>query len=113
MPNFIFSYQQPAGYMTRTDEETTAKWVAFFETIADSIVDPGQPVFARTAIGQVGNGTQLGGYSVVEAPSLEHAVSLAEHCPTLTYGGGVQVGQLAELPPDHPASRLKERLANR
>ena len=112
MPKFIFSYQQPAGYMTRTDEEITAKWVAFFETIGDRIVDPGQPVSERTALGAVGAGTQLGGYSVVEAASLQDAASLAEHCPTLTYGGGVQVGQLAELPPDHPASRLKERLAS-
>jgi hypothetical protein len=113
MPHFIFSYQHPAGYTTRTDEETTAKWVAFFETIGESIVDPGQPVFERTAIGEIGTGTQLGGYSVVEAASLDDAVSLAQHCPTLTYGGGVQVGQLAELPADHPASRLKERLASR
>ena len=52
MPNFIFSYQQPAGYMVRTDEETTAKWVAFFETIGEAVVDPGQPVFERTALGE-------------------------------------------------------------
>ena len=70
MSKFIFSYQQPAGYMVRTDEETTAKWVAFFETIGDTIVDPGQPVFERTALGETGTGTQLGGYSVVEAASL-------------------------------------------
>jgi len=113
MPNFIFSYQQPAGYVIRTDEETTAKWVAFFETIGDTLVDPGQPVFERTALGETGTGTQLGGYSVVEAASLADAVSLAEHCPTLTSGGGVQVGQLVELPPEHPASQLEARLATR
>ena len=113
MPKFIFSYQQPAGYMVRTDEETTAKWVTFFETIGDTIVDPGQPVFERTALGETGTGTQLGGYSLIEAASLADAVALAEQCPTLTYGGGVQVGQLAELPPEHPASQLKAQLASR
>jgi hypothetical protein len=108
---FIFAYQHPAGYETRTDAETTAKWVGFFETIGQSIVDPGQPVFERTTIGNAGAGTQLGGYSIIETTSLDDAVALAKHCPTLTYGGGVQVGELAELPPDHPASQLKARLA--
>ena len=81
MPNFIFSYQQPAGYMVRTDEETTAKWVAFFETIGGAVVDPGQPVFERTALGET-TGTQLGGYSVVEAASrLAESSSLLENRP--------------------------------
>jgi len=112
MPKFIFAYQQPAGYVTRTDADIAAQWAGFFETIGDSIVDPGQPVFERTAIGEVGPGTQLGGYSVVEAGSLEDAIALAQHCPTLGYGGGVHVGELAELPPEHPASQLKARLAS-
>jgi hypothetical protein len=42
---------------------------------------------------------------------LAAAVALAKHCPTLSYGGGVQVGELAERPPEHPASQLKARLA--
>ena len=105
------AYQHPAGYLTRTDAEITAQWVGFFQSIGENIVDPGQPVFERTAIGDVGTGTQLGGYSVVETGTLEDAVALAKHCPTLTYGGGVQVGELAELPPEHPASQLKARLA--
>jgi hypothetical protein len=111
MPKFIFTYQHPAGYTTRTDPEISAQWGGFFETIGERVVDPGQPVFERTAIGKVGTGTQLGGFSVVEASSLEDAVALATHCPTLTYGGGVQVGELAELPPEHPASKIKARLA--
>ena len=53
MPKFIFAYQQPAGYVTRTDADITAQWVGFFDTIGDSIVDPGQPVFERTVIGEV------------------------------------------------------------
>lgn len=112
MPTFIFAYQHPAEYVIRRNPEITAQWVEFFETIGNSIVDPGQPVFERTAIGEVGTGTQLGGYSVVEAASLEDAVALAKHCPTLGYGGGVQVGELAQLPPEHPAAQFKARLTN-
>jgi hypothetical protein len=112
MPTFIFAYQHPAGHVMRTDAEITAQWVAFFETIGNRVADPGQPVFERTAVGEVGAGTQLGGYSIVEAETLEDAVALAQHCPTLGYGGGVQVGELAVLPPEHPASQLKVRLAS-
>ena len=113
MPKFILSYQQPRGYTMRTDDDTTASWMAFFETIGDHVVEPGQPVFQQTELGATGDGTQLGGYSIVEAASLEDAVALAKHSPTLSNGGGVQVGELADLPPEHPASQLKARFANR
>ena len=111
MPTFIFAYQHPAGYVTRTDPDISAQWAEFFEAMGEHIVDLGLPVFERTAVGEIAAGTQLGGYSVVEASSLEDAVAFAKSCPTLSYGGGVQVGELAELPPEHPASQLKARLA--
>jgi hypothetical protein len=109
-PKFIFTYHQPAGYVPGSDSDAMAAWEGFFAEIADSVADPGQPVFARTALGEVGSSTQLGGYSVINAEDFEHAIALAKACPTLSYGGGVQVGLLAELPPDHAASRLKERV---
>jgi hypothetical protein len=94
-----------------SDNNAIAAWEGFFEQIGESVVDPGQPVFERTTIGEVGTTTQLGGYSVVNAGNLDQAVALAKGCPSLQHGGGVQVGELAELPPDHAASRLRERLA--
>ena len=110
MPKFIFTYHQPGGYVPGSDNNVLAAWQEFFEQIGDSVIDPGQPVFERSSVGEVGSATQLGGYSIVNAPDFEGAVALAKGCPTLSYGGGVQVGLLAELPPDHAASRLKERV---
>jgi hypothetical protein len=111
VPKFIFTYHQPAGYVPGRDSDAIAAWEGFFEQIGDSVVDPGQPVFERTTIGEVSATTQLGGYSVINAGNLEQAVALANGCPSLQNGGGVQVGELAELPPDHAAARLGERLA--
>jgi hypothetical protein len=113
MPNYIFTYHLPAGYVLGRDSGLTAKWEGFFEAIGDSVVDPGLPVSDRTTLGEVGAATQLGGYSVVEAVSLADATGLAKQCPSLLNGGGVQVGELAELPPDHAAVRLRERMTRR
>ena len=41
---------------------------------------------------------QLGGYYMIEAPSLDEAVSWAARCPAAKYGT-VDVRPLAELPP--------------
>ena len=111
MPTYIFTYHQPAGYVPGSDTTVTAAWEAFFERIGDNVVDPGQPVFDRTTLGEIGSSTQLGGYSVVTATNLAEAAALAGGCPSLQRGGGVQIGELAELPPEHPASRLRERLS--
>jgi hypothetical protein len=35
---------------------------------------------------------------------------MAEHCPTITRGGGVEVALLADLPPEHPAEQIRSRL---
>jgi hypothetical protein len=111
VPKYILTYHQPKGYAPGRDPAVMTAWEAFFTTIADRVVDPGQPVFELTSVGEVGAGTQLGGYSLVAADSLDEAAALANACPTLQHGGGVAVGELAELPPDHIAARLRERLA--
>jgi hypothetical protein len=111
MPKFIFAYHQPKGYVPGTDASVLAKWEAFLGGIADNVVDPGLPVFERTSLGEVGDSTQLGGYSIVDAADLEAAVGLAKGCPSLTYGGGVQVGVLSEVPGDHIVNRLGQRAA--
>jgi hypothetical protein len=123
MPNFIFSYRHPANYLSggvtenggqrlvEVEDDARVAWTAYFDRIAPNIVDPGQPVFERTSIGEVGVATKLGGYSVVKAADLAAAVALAKECPLVDLGGGVEIGVLAELPPDHPAALLKDQLA--
>jgi len=111
MPKYIFTYHQPAGYVPGSDSGALAAWEAFFENIGANVVDPGQPVFERGTIGEVGTPSQLGGYSVVSAANFEEAVALAKGCPSIQYGGGVAVGALADLPADHIAERLRERVS--
>jgi YCII-related domain len=113
MPQFIFSYRSAKDYDFSADANGLADWKAFIsEVLASSIVDPGWPVFEPAAVlGEAGQSTQLGGYAIVTADDLQAAVSMAEHCPTITRGGGVEVGVLAPLPVEHPAEQIRSQLA--
>jgi len=113
MAKFIFTYRQRADYVpSQTDLNVVSPWTNFFEGIGSSVVEPGQPVFERAALGEVGSSTKLAGYSIVEADSLDAALALARGCPAIEQGGGVEVGVLAELPADHPASLLRNRITS-
>jgi hypothetical protein len=114
MPNFILSYRPARDFDALADSGTLPAWGSFInDTLAAHLVDPGFPVFEPAAtIGETGDSTRLGGYSIVTADDLEAAVRMAKSCPTVTRGGGVEVGLLAELPEEHPAEQIRSDLAS-
>jgi hypothetical protein len=85
-------------------QKTVQKWVAWFKELGANgyMKDPGHPLAAS---GKVVNGKQktihdgpfaeakdvVGGYMVVEAKDLEHAVEISKGCPILEVGGSVEV----------------------
>lgn len=114
MTQFVFSYRVTPEYVARADADALAAWNSFFTDVLDAnVVDPGKPVFEpSTVLGEAGPATRLGGYSIVSADDLETALAMAKQCPVIGAGGGVEVGVLADLPPEHPAEQLRARLAN-
>jgi hypothetical protein len=96
MSKFLFSYRVPDDY--RPSGETGQVWEDFFDSLADRKIDLGHGVIAARRLGNLGVGTRLGGYSMVEADDLEHAAALARGCPALSLGGGVEVGAVPEFP---------------
>lgn len=96
MAKFILTYHAPEDY-TPGSADSIAAWRSWFDGMGDRLDDIGQPVFHRTIVGTVGDGTELGGYSLVNADDLEDAVTLANGCPFLQNGGGVAVGKLEDL----------------
>ncbi|HEX3762912.1 MAG TPA: YciI family protein [Kofleriaceae bacterium] len=94
MPTYLLSFRMPGDYVSTPD--TRAHWSAFFDTISTQLEDLGAPIFSRRSVGETGTDTVLGGYSLVDAESLEHAAALAERCPLLNDGGGVDVGELTD-----------------
>lgn len=104
MATFVFSYRTPAGY-TPTPESTAA-WRAWFEQMGDHLVELGQPAIAQVSVGNCRpDSTVLGGYSIIRADDLEAAMAVAKGCPVIDRNGGVEVGQLGEVPDPRLAGR--------
>ncbi len=97
MPRYVLAYRNPTGYTPSA--ETRTAWTAWFDGMGDQLVDLGKPAVARASLGNCSmDSTELGGYSVIEADDLDAAVAVADGCPHLNRGGGVEVGQLGEVP---------------
>jgi hypothetical protein len=93
MSTFVFIYRAPENYTP--SEDAIAQWSAWFESMADNVVDRGNRVVERSTLGSCAADTVLGGYSLISAEDLEAAVGLAKGCPILERDGGVEVGELA------------------
>jgi hypothetical protein len=98
MTTYVFSYRVPKDY-TPGQPETVAAWTAWFESMSTSLVEQGHGVIESSALGNLGDGTRLGGYSIVSTDDPEAAKVLATGCPALELDGGVEIGVIAERPP--------------
>ena len=98
MTMYVLAYRAPKGYH-RSSTETSPAWFDWFDELGERVVDLGRPVEAGGTLGTVDTETtELGGYSVISAVDLDEALRLAAGCPFLSRGGGIEVGELAEIP---------------
>jgi hypothetical protein len=93
MSTFLFSYRTPKTY-TAGSPDNVAAWTAWFQGMGANLVDAGKPVVERRTLGNCPLETLQGGYSLVTADDIEAAVELAEGCPGLRHGFGVEVAEL-------------------
>jgi len=96
MPNFVFTYRAAPG-TARTPESAQA-WMSYFDDLGGHVADIGQPAAETGSVGNCGPDTMLGGYSLITAASLDEALALAKGCPSVARDGGVEVGELVEVP---------------
>jgi hypothetical protein len=96
MAKFVYVYL--GGQMAETPEaqqKAMDAWGAWFGTLGAAVTDMGNPFGASATVksgGSADGGTsRIGGYSIVEAESLEDASAKAAGCPVLTGGGTVEV----------------------
>jgi hypothetical protein len=95
MPSYLLSFRTPTDYQSTAD--TRAAWNEFFQTISTHLQDIGNPIFSRQTIGHTGTDTVLGGYTLINADTLEQARELAANCPLGELGGGVEIGELTPV----------------
>ena len=95
MPTFLFTYRVPRDYQPGAD--TGQAWQDWFESLGSSRIDAGHGVVATRTLGNRDAQTRLGGYSLVTAEDIDGAAALAEGCPALKLGGGVEIGAVPEF----------------
>lgn len=96
MPKFLFTYRLPKAYVPGRPDAVAA-WTEWFAEMGSSVADQGNPVFESASLGHCGEGTALGGYSLITADDLDTALALAKGCPALREGAGVEVGLITEI----------------
>jgi hypothetical protein len=92
MTAYLFTFRAPAGY-TGTPE-TFDIWCVWQARLGARLKDRGYRAVTAAALGASPGATELGGYSLIRAASLDQALDLARDCPLLAHGGTVEIGEL-------------------
>ena len=104
MPQYIIVYiggDQPSS--PEEGKQHFAKYMDWLSSLGDSAVSPANQLKNTTTVnsdGTVATGgkTTMSGYTIIEAESMEAALSIAKACPFLDIGGSLEVSELAEMP---------------
>jgi hypothetical protein len=90
MGKYVYVYK--GGSIPQTEEEQKRvmdAWMGWFGGLGDSVVDIGNPFGPSQGVN--GSTSGLTGYSIVNADSLDAAVSKTGGCPILDGGGDIEV----------------------
>ncbi|MDE3131345.1 MAG: hypothetical protein KGL16_09340, partial [Acidobacteriota bacterium] len=96
MPSYVFTYRQPKEQPL--DMEAAEQWYAWFDEIGENIKLPGSAVSTARQLGNVDGSQRVSGFTVISARDLDHATELAQGCPAIRQGYGLEVGELIEVP---------------
>lgn len=106
MPAYLLAFHGGrAAPETEDDNLTTDAWYEWMHTIADSLIDAGNPTRDSRTVMADGSvvdteGERISGYSIIGANDLEEALAIAKTCPILAEGGTVEVSELVEFDDD-------------
>lgn len=104
MPQYMLSYL--GGNPPSSPEEgkaNMAKYKDWLSSLGDSAVSPANPLKDTSTVksdGTVSTGstTSMSGFTIIEADSMEGALSVAKACPFLEVGGSLEVSELMQMP---------------
>ena len=98
MANFLLLYH--GGKMPESPEESgqvMKAWTGWFGELGGALIDGGNPVSRSRTISPGGSvsdaASDVSGYSVIKAESLDAAVELAKGCPVLLGDSRVEVAE--------------------
>ena len=96
MPSYVFTYRQPKNQPLNMD--AAQEWFDWFDQIGEHITLPGSAVSTARQLGNVDGDQRVSGFTVISARDMDHAAELAQGCPGLRQGFGLEVGELLEIP---------------
>ena len=96
MAKYVFIYTGATKGASQED------WTSWFEGLGDRVAEAGYPFFGASATvnfsGVTGGGaSSAGGYTIVNADSIDEATTVAKGCPIVASGGNVEVYEASEM----------------
>ena len=91
MPQFVLVYL--GGNPPSTPEEGKkqfSKYMEWLTSLGDAAVSPANPL-KNTSTVNAGGTRKVSGYTIIEADSMEAALSISKACPFLDFGGSLEV----------------------
>ncbi len=104
MPQYVIVYlggDQPSS--PEEGKQHLAKYREWLSSLGDSAVSPANPFKNTSTVNSdgtvtTGSTTSMSGYTIIEADSMEAALSIAKACPFLDIGGSLEVSELIQMP---------------
>jgi len=104
MAQFVLVYL--GGNQPSSPEEANKhfeKYMGWLTSLGDSVVIPTIPLKDTNTVspdGTVGEGgsSNMSGFSIIKADSMEAALTIAQACPFLEIGGSLEVSEMMEMP---------------
>jgi len=104
MPQYLITYL--GGNRPSSPEEGKqhmTKYMQWLSSLGKSAVSPANPLKNTSTVnsdGSVTSGgkTSMSGFTIIEAASMESAISIAKSCPFLEVGGSLEVSELMKMP---------------
>lgn len=104
MPQYLIVYlggDQPSS--PEEGKRHFSKYMEWLVSLGDSAVSPANPLKNTNTVNSdgtvtTGGTTAMSGYTIIEADSMEVALSNAKACPFLDIGGSLEVSELIEMP---------------
>jgi hypothetical protein len=104
VPQFVIVYlggNQPSS--PEEGKQHFSKYTHWLSSLGDAAVSPANPLKNTNTVNSdgvvtAGGATTMSGYTIIEANSMEAALSIAQACPFLEIGGSLEVSELVEMP---------------
>ena len=104
MPKYVIVYL--GGDHPSTPEEGKhhfSRYMEWLSSLGDSVISPANPLRNTCTVepdGSVNEGsiTGMSGYTIIDAESMDAALSAARACPFLEIGGSLEVSELGDMP---------------